>query len=199
MELIAIAFGAIFVSNVVLKQFYGLCPFLGVSTKKSSAFSMGMAVTFVITLSTMISYAIYNYVLVPYEIAYLSTIVFILVIASFVQLVEMFLKKFSAPIYSALGVYLPLITTNCAVLGVAIDTTVNSAKIFGSTATPSFMMVTVYVLGISIGYALVIFLFSAIREEMDAYPIKRNWQGIPIALITAFIMAMIFYGFGGIV
>jgi len=198
MEYIAIAFGAIFVNNVILNQFYGLCPFLGVSTKKSSALSMGMAVTFVITLSTMIAFAIYNYVLVPYEITYLSTIVFILVIASFVQLVEMFIKRFSASLYSALGVYLPLITTNCAVLGVAIDITVNSQKIF-ETSTPTFMMVTVYALGISLGYALIIFLFSAIREEMDAYPIKRNWEGIPIALITAFIMAMIFYGFGGIV
>ncbi len=180
MEYIAIAFGAIFVNNVILNQFYGLCPFLGVSTKKSSALSMGMAVTFVITLSTMIAFAIYNYVLVPNEITYLSTIVFILVIASFVQLVEMFIKRFSASLYSALGVYLPLITTNCAVLGVAIDITVNSNKIF-ETDTPTFMMVTIYALGISLGYALVIFLFSAIREEMDAYPIKRNWKGIPIA------------------
>ncbi len=198
MEYIAIAFGAIFVNNVILNQFYGLCPFLGVSTKKSSALSMGMAVTFVITLSTMIAFVIYKYVLVPYEITYLSTIVFILVIASFVQLVEMVIKRFSASLYTALGVYLPLITTNCAVLGVAIDITVNSNKIF-DTATPTFMMVTIYAIGISLGYALVIFLFSAIREEMDAYPIKRNWQGIPIALITAFIMAMIFFGFGGIV
>ena len=199
MELIAIAFGAIFVNNVVLQQFYGLCPFLGVSTKKSSALSMGMAVTFVITLSTIIAFVIYYYILVPYEIEYLSTIVFILVIASFVQLVEMFIKKFSAPLYSALGVYLPLITTNCAVLGVAIDTTVNGGKIFGGDTEPSIMMVTIYALGISLGYSLVIFLFSAIREEMDAYPIKRNWEGIPIALITAFIMAMVFIGFGGIV
>lgn len=199
MEIFAIAFGAIFVSNVVLQQFYGLCPFLGVSTKKSSALSMGAAVTFVITSSTIIAYAIYNFVLVEYEIEYLSTIVFILVIASFVQLVEMFIKKFSAPLYGALGVYLPLITTNCAVLGVAIDVTVNKDKLYGQFGIESFIDVTVYALGISIGYALVIFLFSAIREEMDAYPIKRNWQGIPIALITAFIMAMIFYGFGGMV
>jgi electron transport complex protein RnfA len=202
MEMIAIAFSAIFVNNVVLSQFYGLCPFLGVSTKKSSALSMGMAVTFVITLSTMIVYAIYNYVLVPNEIEYLSTIVFILVIASFVQLVEMFIKKFSATIYSALGVYLPLITTNCAVLGVAIDVTVNGNATMlknGGSQDPTFMMATIYALGISLGYAVVIFLFSAIREEMDAYPIKRNWQGIPIALITAFIMAMIFVGFGGII
>lgn len=199
MELIAIAFGAIFVNNVILQQFYGLCPFLGVSTKKSSALSMGMAVTFVITLSTIIAFLIYDLVLVPNGITYLSTIVFILVIASFVQLVEMFIKKFSAPLYSALGVYLPLITTNCAVLGVAIDTTVNGSKIFGVGTDVTLLMVTIYALGISIGYSLVIFLFSAIREEMDAYPIKRNWQGIPIALITAFIMAMVFYGFGGIV
>ncbi len=199
MELIAIAFGAIFVNNVVLKQFYGLCPFLGVSTKKSSAFSMGMAVTFVITLSTIIAHLIYQNVLVRFDITYLSTIVFILVIASFVQLVEMVIKKFSSAIYSALGVYLPLITTNCAVLGVAIDSTVNSEKFTFFSEVPTLGQVTIYALGISIGYALVIFLFSAIREELDAYPIKRNWQGIPIALITAFIMAMIFAGFGGIV
>ena len=199
MELIAIAFGAIFVNNVVLKQFYGLCPFLGVSTKKSSALSMGMAVTFVITLSTIIAHLLYQNVLVPNNIAYLSTIVFILVIASFVQLVEMVIKKFSSAIYSALGVYLPLITTNCAVLGVAIDSTVNSEKYSFFSSTPTLGEVTVYALGISLGYALIIFLFSAIREELDAYPIKRNWQGIPIALITAFIMAMIFIGFGGIV
>jgi electron transport complex protein RnfA len=199
MELIAIAFGAIFVNNVVLQQFYGLCPFLGVSTKKSSAFSMGMAVTFVITLSAVIAHLLYRNILVPNGIDYLSTIVFILVIASFVQLVEMIIKKFSSAIYSALGVYLPLITTNCAVLGVAIDVTVNSEKFGFFGETPSLSQVTVYALGISLGYALVIFLFSAIREELDAYPIKRNWQGIPIALITAFIMAMIFIGFGGIV
>ena len=207
MELIAIAFGAIFVNNVVLKQFYGLCPFLGVSTKKSSAISMGMAVTFVITLSAIISHLIYVNVLVKdinpnvegvQDLRFLSTIIFILVIASFVQLVEMIIKKFSASIYSALGVYLPLITTNCAVLGVAIDITKNSETKIGF-ADPTLAQVTIYAFGISVGYALIIFLFSAIREEMDAYPIKRNWQGIPIALITAFIMAMIFVGFGGIV
>ncbi|MCF7927373.1 MAG: electron transport complex subunit RsxA [Candidatus Izimaplasma sp.] len=198
MEYIAIAFGAIFVNNVILNQFYGICPFLGVSTKKSSALSMGMAVTFVMTSSTMIAHLLYTRVLIPNNLEYLSTIIFILVIASFVQFVEMVIKKFSSAIYNALGVYLPLITTNCAVLGVAIDTTRNSQKIF-QTTTPTFWQITFYAVGISIGYALVIFLFSAIREEMDAYPIKRNWQGIPIALITAFIMAMIFSGFGGVV
>ena len=160
---------------------------------------MGMAVTFVITLSTIIAHLLYQNILVPNGIGYLSTIVFILVIASFVQLVEMVIKKFSSAIYSALGVYLPLITTNCAVLGVAIDSTVNAGKFSFFSEVPTLSQVTVYALGISLGYALVIFLFSAIREEMDAYPIKRNWQGIPIALITAFIMAMIFVGFGGII
>ena len=191
MELIAIAFGAIFVNNVVLQQFYGLCPFLGVSTKKSSALSMGMAVTFVITLSTIIAFLIYDLVLVPNSITYLSTIVFILVIASFVQLVEMFIKKFSAPLYSALGVYLPLITTNCAVLGVAIDATQKFNYGFAETS--------IYAFAISLGYAFVIYLFSAIREEMSAYDIPENYQGLSIALITAFIMAMAFMGFGGMV
>ena len=191
MEYIALAFSAIFVSNVILSQFYGLCPFLGVSTKKSSALSMGMAVTFVITLSAMIAWIIDKYILIPNDIRYLNTIVFILVIAAFVQLVEMVIKKFSPPIYQALGVYLPLITTNCAVLGVAIDATQKFNYPFGSTV--------VYALAISLGYALIIFLFSAIREEMDAYNIPENYKGISIALISAFIMAMAFMGFGGMV
>jgi len=191
MEYIALAFSAIFVSNVVLAQFYGLCPFLGVSTKKSSALSMGMAVTFVITLSAMIAWAIDKFILVPNELRYLNTIVFILVIAAFVQLVEMVIKKFSPPIYQALGVYLPLITTNCAVLGVAIDAT--------QKFNYSFTETVVYSLAISLGYALIIFLFSAIREEMDAYNIPENYKGISIALISAFIMAMAFMGFGGMV
>jgi electron transport complex protein RnfA len=203
MDLFAIAFGAIFVNNVVLHQFYGLCPFLGVSTKKSSALSMGAAVTFVITFSSMITYTIYNFILIPYEITYLSTIVFVLVIASFVQLVEMFLKKFSSAIYSSLGVYLPLITTNCAVLGVAIDITVNgrgSSKLLMAIGQgPTFFEATIYAIGISVGYTIVIFLFSAIREEISAYPINPNWQGIAIALVTAFIMAMVFSGFTGVI
>lgn len=191
MELIAIAFGAMFVSNVLLSQFYGLCSFLGVSKQKEAAFSMGMAITLVITLSAMIAWVLDHYILIPNDIRYLNTIVFILVIAAFVQLIEMVIKKFSPPIYQALGVYLPLITTNCAVLGVAIDAT----QKFNYT----FVETSIYALAISLGYAFVIYLFSAIREEMSAYDIPDNYQGLSIALITAFIMAMAFMGFGGMV
>jgi len=195
-QYIAIAFSSIFVSNIILSQFLGLCPFLGVSKKKSAALSMGAAVTIVITLSAMISWSVYEFVLIPYEIEYLRTIVFILVIAAFVQLLEMVIKKFSPPIYQALGVYLPLITTNCAVLGVAL-LVIGDNKLTHEPFT--FLQATVFALSISIGYALVIFLFSAIREEMYAYEIPENYKGIGIALITAFIMAMSFMGFGGIV
>jgi len=191
MELIAIAFGAMFVSNVLLSQFYGLCSFLGVSKQKDAALSMGMAITLVITLSAMIAWVLDRFILVPYEIRYLNTIVFILVIAAFVQLIEMIIKRYSPSIYQALGVYLPLITTNCAVLGVAIDAT----QKFDYT----FMQTTVYAFAISIGYTFVIYLFSAIREEMSAYDIPENYQGLSIALVTAFIMAMAFMGFGGMV
>ena len=191
MELIAIAFGAMFVSNVLLSQFYGLCSFLGVSKQKEAALSMGMAITLVITLSAMIAWALDRFILVPYDIRYLNTIVFILVIAAFVQLIEMIIKRFSPTIYQALGVYLPLITTNCAVLGVAIDAT--------QKFNYSFTETTVYAFAISLGYSFVIYLFSAIREEMSAYDIPENYQGLSIALITAFIMAMAFMGFGGMV
>ncbi len=191
MELIAIAFGAMFVSNVLLSQFYGLCSFLGVSKQKDAALSMGMAITLVITLSAMIAWVLDSYILVPYDIRYLNTIVFILVIAAFVQLIEMIIKRYSPSIYQALGVYLPLITTNCAVLGVAIDAT----QKFDYT----FMQTTVYAFAISLGYTFVIYLFSAIREEMSAYDIPENYQGLSIALVTAFIMAMAFMGFGGMV
>jgi Na+-translocating ferredoxin:NAD+ oxidoreductase subunit A len=191
MNLIGIAFGAVFVSNVVLAQFYGLCSFLGVSKKRGPALSMGAAVTLVITLSAIISWVIDYYILVPFNLRYLNTIVFILVIAAFVQLVEMLIKRFSPPLYQSLGVYLPLITTNCAVLGVAIDSTQQLNYNFAETATYAFF--------ISIGYALVIYLFSAIREEMDAYDVPRNYQGLGVGLITAFILAMAFSGFVGVV
>ncbi len=191
MELFAIAFGAMFVSNVLLSQFYGLCSFLGVSKQKEAALSMGMAITLVITLSAMLAWVIDTYILVPNDIRYLNTIVFILVIAAFVQLIEMLIKKFSPPLYQALGVYLPLITTNCAVLGVAIDATQKFSYTFAETS--------IYALAISIGYTFIIYLFSAIREEMSAYDIPENYQGLSIALVTAFIMAMAFMGFGGMV
>lgn len=191
MSYIGIAFGALFVSNVLLSQFYGLCSFLGVSKKKGPALSMGAAIVLVITLSAMIAWALDYYVLVPNNIRYLNTLVFILVIAAFVQLLEMVIKRYSPSLYQALGVYLPLITTNCAVLGVAIDAT--------QKYNYSFTETTVYAFFIALGYALVIYLFSAIREEMDAYDIPENYQGLGIALVTAFIMAMAFSGFGGMV
>ena len=190
MELIAIAFGAIFVNNVVLKQFYGLCPFLGVSTKKSSAFSMGMAVTFVITLSTIIAHLLYQNVLVPNNITYLSTIVFILVIASFVQLVEMVIKKFSSAIYSALGVYLPLITTNCAVLGVAIL----------AVQTKSFGLIEslVFAAANAVGFGVALATFAGLREHMELADIPKGMKGIPIAFVAAGLLALAFMGFSGI-
>ena len=198
-DLLTLAFTSFLVQNIILSQFLGICSFLGVSNKRSKALGMGLAVFFVITLSGIVTWLIYYKILEPGGLTFMRTIVFILVVAAMVQILEMAIKKFSPLLYGSLGVYLPLITTNCAVLGVAIDATVNSSKFSFFDSVPTFGQVTVYALGISIGYAVVIFLFSAIREEMDAYPIKRNWQGIPIALITAFIMAMIFIGFGGIV
>lgn len=152
---------------------------------------MGMAVTLVITLSTMIAWALDHFILIPNNLRYLNTITFILVIAAFVQLVEMAIKRFSPPLYQSLGVYLPLITTNCAVLGVAIDST--------QKLSYNFAEATTYALFISLGYAIVIYLFSAIREEMDAYDVPRNYQGLGVALITAFILAMAFSGFVGVV
>ena len=175
----SIIFSTLFLNNIILNKIIGTCPFIGVSTKRKNAFSMGLAVIFVVLMSSVISWALYNYVLLPYELTYLTTIIFILVIASFVQLVEMVVKRFSPALYSALGVYLPLITTNCAVLQVANDVTL------------------VYSLGVSLGYAMAIFLFSAIREKLVGAPIKRHYQGVPIAFMTAFGMALAFLGFGG--
>ena len=198
-NLFAIFISMALINNLVLSKFLGLCPFFGVSKKLSNAISMGLAVIMVMTAASIVSWIIFFHLLIPFEIDYMSTVIFILVIASLVQILELAIKRTNASLYNALGIYLPLITTNCAVLGVAIDSTVNSEKYSFFSSTPTLGEVTVYALGISLGYGLIIFLFSAIREELDAYPIKRNWQGIPIALITAFIMAMIFIGFGGIV
>jgi electron transport complex protein RnfA len=195
MTYISLAFSAIFVSNVLLAQFYGLCPFLGVSKKKSTALSMGGAVLFVITISSIITYFIYVDLLVPNGLEIYSTIIFILVIAASVQFLEMVIKRFSPVIYTALGAYLPLITTNCAVLGVAIDTTHNTSKI--GIEGLGLMGVIVYSVSISIGYAMIIYLFSAIREEIDAYPVPSSFKGLGVALLTAFVMAMAFIGFGG--
>ncbi len=197
MEYFALAIGAIFVNNILLSQFLGMCPFLGVSKQKSSALSMGLAVTLVITLTTSLTYFIYTTLLEPNGLEGYSTIVFILVIAAAVQLLEMVIKKFLPSVFNALGVYLPLITTNCAVLGVAIDVSQNASK--AGVEGMGFSGVLTYAVATSIGYAIVIFFFAAIREEIESYDVPKMYRGMGVALITAFIMAIAFMGFSGLV
>ena len=189
-ELILILIGSALVNNVVLSQFLGLCPFLGVSKKTKTAASMGAAVIFVIMIASAVTYAIQYLVLVPLHMEYMQTIVFILVIAALVQMIEMMLKKVSPPIYSALGVYLPLITTNCAVLGVAITNIQN-----GSTFAESMMNS----LGTSIGFLIAIVIMAGIRERLEGNDIPKPFQGMPIVLITSGLMAIAFCGFAGII
>lgn len=176
--------------NVILSRFYGICPFLGVSKKTSSAVGMGIAVVFVIFLSTIITWPIYNFILVKAEVAYLDTITFILVIASLVQFIEMFIKKYIPSLYQSLGIYLPLITTNCAVLGVCLGNTDQSLNFFESISNA---------LGTSLGFLLVIFLFSCIRERLETSNIPEALKGVPISLITASIMSLAFIGLTGII
>jgi len=189
-DLITIAFSAFILENIILSQFLGICPFLGVSRKRSNALGMGFAVLFVIILSSSITWVLYHYVLVVLSIEYLRTIVFILVIAALVQMVEIFLKKISPALYKALGIYLPLITTNCAVLGVAIININNGY---------SFVEMITYSTFISLGFIFVMYIFSMIREKLDFAPVPKAFKGTPIALIVAAILAMIFARFGGII
>ena len=189
-ELILILIGSALVNNVVLSQFLGLCPFLGVSKKTKTAASMGAAVIFVIMIASAVTYAVHYKVLVPLGMEYMQTIVFILVIAALVQMIEMMLKKVSPPIYSALGVYLPLITTNCAVLGVAITNIQD-----GSTFTESMMNS----LGTSVGFLIAIVIMAGIRERLEGNDIPKAFQGMPIVLITSGLMAIAFCGFAGII
>lgn len=189
-ELILILIGSALVNNVVLSQFLGLCPFLGVSKKTKTAASMGAAVIFVIMIASAVTYAVHYMVLVPLGMEYMQTIVFILVIAALVQMIEMMLKKVSPAIYSALGVYLPLITTNCAVLGVAITNIQN-----GSTFAESMMNS----LGTSVGFLIAIVIMAGIRERLEGNDIPKAFQGMPIVLITSGLMAIAFCGFAGII
>lgn len=188
-ELLIILISSSLVSNVVLSQFLGLCPFLGVSRKTETAAGMGTAVIFVITLASAVAGAIYQYILVPFDLTYLQTIVFILVIAALVQFVEMFLKKFMKSLYQALGVYLPLITTNCAVLGVALT---NVQKNYG--------ILTGIVNGFAtaLGFTISIVILAGIREKMEYNDIPESFKGMPIVLITAGLMAIAFCGFSGL-
>lgn len=188
-NLIIIALGSALVNNVVLSQFLGLCPFLGVSKKTKTAAGMGTAVIFVITLASFVAALIYKFILTPLDVTYLKTIVFILVIAALVQFVEMFLKKFMVSLYQSLGVYLPLITTNCAVLGVALT---NVQKSYGIVES------VVNGLATSIGFTISIVILAGLREKMEYNDIPKPFQGMPIVLVTAGLMAIAFCGFSGL-
>jgi len=190
MEYFVIIISAIFVSNIVLAQFLGICPFVGVSTKLSTAVGMGGAVMFVMTLATMVTWVLQYYVLNPFGLGFMQTIVFILIIAALVQMVEIILKKVSPALYQALGVYLPLITTNCAVLGVAILTIQKEYNLLEGV---------VYAISTAIGFTLAISLFSGIREHLDLMEVPKGMQGVPIALVVAGILALAFMGFTGLV
>lgn len=196
MAYILMIIGAILVNNIILAQFLGICPFLGVSGKVSTALGMGVAVMFVMTLATLVTSTIQKFVLVPLNITFLQTICFILIIATLVQMVEIILKKVSPALYKALGIYLPLITTNCAVLGIAILVT-QKPVIPGHEIT--ILDSTIYGMAIAIGFTLAIVLFAGLREQMDLVKIPKAMKGTPIALITAGILALAFMGFANLV
>ena len=200
MEYFLIFVSAIFVNNILLAQFLGICPFLGVSNKLSTASGMSGAVCFVITLATVVTYLLNHYLLVPFGLEFLQTISFILVIAALVQMVEIILKKISPSLYQALGIFLPLITTNCAVLGVAI-TVVTKEFAFGGAAPHMLNLgqAVVYAIATSLGYGLAMCLFAGLREHLAGNDVPKAFKGLPIALITVGIMAMAFLGFSGIV
>ncbi len=190
MEYILLIISAIFVNNVVLAQFLGVCPFLGVSNKVSTALGMSAAVVFVIVLATMVTYIIHVYVLIPLGITFMQTITFILVIAALVQMVEIILKKISQPLYQSLGIFLPLITTNCAVLGVAIlvikkDYNLLEGIVYGGAT--------------AIGFGLALVIMAGIREQLELADIPAGMKGVPISLVTAGILALAFMGFAGLV
>ena len=189
-ELILLIISAAIVNNVVLSQFLGLCPFLGVYKKVETAGGMGAAVIFVITIASLVTSLIYKFILATLGLTYLQTIVFILVIAALVQFVEMFLKKSMPALYESLGVYLPLITTNCAVLGVALNSVQYGYNILQSV---------VYGFGISVGFTIAIVILAGIREKMEYNDIPESWQGMPIVMVTAGLMSIAFFGFSGII
>ncbi len=186
---ISIFITAIFVNNIVLAQFLGICPFLGVSKKVSTAIGMGPAVTFVMTIATIVTYLLQKYLLDAAGLQFMQTIIFILVIAALVQMVEIILKKVSPPLYQALGVFLPLITTNCAILGVAILVIQKDYNLMESV---------VFAISTAIGFTLAMVLFAGIREQLSTTKVPKAMQGIPIALVVAGLLAMAFMGFSGI-
>ena len=190
MEYFVIIISSIFVNNIVLSQFLGICPFLGVSGKVSTSLGMGAAVTFVLAIASIAAYLIQYHILVPLHIEYMQTIVFILVIAALVQMVEIMLKKVSPALYQELGIFLPLITTNCAVLGVAI-LLVQKEYNLGEAV--------VYAVAVAVGFTLALVLFAGLRERLELENVPKALRGVPIALITAGILAMAFMGFSGLV
>jgi electron transport complex protein RnfA len=196
-QLLAIIVGAIFVSNFVLARFLGLCPFVGVSKDSESALGMGMAVIFVMTMASLVTWFVYNYVLVPLEITYLRTIAFILVIATLVQFVEMVIEKTSPTLHKSLGIYLPLITTNCAVLGVAV-VNVDEFMTTGLARNASFIYTLVHGFSAGLGFTLALVLMAAIRERLDLVDVPKSMRGIPITFIVAGLMAIAFLGFSGL-
>lgn len=197
MAYILIFITAIFVNNVVLSQFLGICPFLGVSKKVETATGMGAAVAFVLTIATIVTYLIQTLILVPNDLVYLQTIAFILVIAALVQMVEIILKKVSPSLYQALGVFLPLITTNCCILGVAIQVAQGTYAHTGTEEAGLFSGV-VYALSTALGFALAMVVFAGIREQLARVAIPKALQGMSIALVTAGLLAMAFMGFSGV-
>ncbi len=190
MELLAIFVSAVLINNFVLRYFLGICPFLGVSKKIDSAVSMGLAVTFVMTITAVVSWAINHWILIPYGLDYLKIVSFILVIASLVQLVEMFIRKVSPPLYQALGIYLPLITTNCAIMGLAL---------LAALKEYNFLESVVFGFGSGIGFTLAIILIAGIREQLDLADVPEPLKGAGISLIVAGIMALAFFGFAGMI
>jgi Na+-translocating ferredoxin:NAD+ oxidoreductase subunit A len=189
-ELLLILISAVFVNNFVLARFLGICPFLGVSKKVETALGMGMAVIFVMTIAAVVTWFIQYFILIPFGIEYLQTIAFILVIASLVQMVEMIIQKTSPVLYQSLGIFLPLITTNCAVLGVAVLTVQTGY---------SFLEMVVFALGAAVGFTLAMVLFAGLRERIDLSPVPRAFRGTAIALVSAGLLSLAFMGFAGLV
>lgn len=189
MEYLIIVFSAIFINNIVLSRFLGICPFLGVSKEYSTALGMGMAVSFVMTIATIITYLLMHFVLVPLGVTYLQTVSYILIIAFLVQVVEIVLKKVSNDLYQSLGVFLPLITTNCTILGVAILVIQKEFSLLGSV---------LFAVGNGLGFTLAIVLFASLREQLDMAELPPAMKGVPAALLVASILAMAFMGFAGI-
>ena len=199
MEYFLIIISAIFVNNIVLAQFLGICPFLGVSNKLSTATGMSMAVCFVITLATLVTYLINKYLLIPFNITFLQTIAFILVIAALAQMVQIVLKKTSPSLYQALGIFRPLSTTHCAVLGVAIDVVTKQFTFGGEAHFLNLGEAMVYAFATSLGYGLAMVIFAGIREHLAMNDVPKAFKGVPIALISVGILALAFMGFSGMV